>query len=256
MVLSRKQHLLSFQRRNKRRHRYTEDIMCAQRRKYTHENQMIGVLRSTYSMFAPDRSISVYLDPKKSFATTIALHRHGFKNIVITVDEWEQLMSSSEEVEKYLHSNNIFNSPQQQDISIGNRYVLQFTERWNRKGILLSLRRDIPTMEDLYSLSDIYISLSNWNALKTNFNVMQHGITTRLSWEDSASEVYTSVYTSYMDALKENSVDTCGSGGELGILQNIIENFVQIERHDCHFPDTFNCVTLLHEMITFYPHLF
>lgn len=257
MRYSQRQHLLSKRRGRSRMCRCHHRTFATHRKHGLHnsEKQMIGVLRATYPLSSPGRYISVYLDPTKSFNAFVAFHKHGFNNAVLSADEWKQFLNASEEIEQHLNGIRNYEGATQV-LEIGNRYILKFTTQWKRPGILLALRNDIPTLEDMSSFSDVYISAVTWRGLKMNFDLINHVLSTRVGWEHAANDVYTTVYSDNIDAVQNMTVDTCGTNKPLDILKNVIDAYLHrsIEHMDPY--DTFDVVTFLHEMIVYYPQLF
>jgi hypothetical protein len=221
------------------------------------ETQMIGVRRLTYPLDAMQgKYVSVFMDPSNSFQTYIAFQKHGFRNAILTIDEWQHFISAGDEFEKHLYNIEDM-SEKYSTLEIGTRYILRFIKRWNRPGILLSLRSDIPTYDNLCASPSVYINASTWKILKNSVDMIQHAISRRIEWHGFAQEVYTSVFSNFNEALKENCIDVGDNGRNLNkdLLKKTIDIYLASSFRDVDFKE-FDLVAFLHEMVVFYENLF
>jgi hypothetical protein len=219
-------------------------------------NQMLGVMRVTYPLDdTQGKYISIYLDPKQSFDTVIALQKHGYKSAFLTVEEWEQLLNAGNKFERHL-----FQIEDMTDcktgVEVGNRYIIHFTKRWNYPGVFLSLRSDVPTDSD-YDCPSVFISAKTWKTIKNSYNMIQHAIANRVSWKYAAEDVYSTIHSNVVTAMKEKNIDV-GDGGSyvnFDLIRQVIDEYL-INSMGSEHKDTFDVITFLHEMVVFYPAMF
>lgn len=87
--------------------------------------------------------------------------------------------------------------------------------------------------------------------------MIQHAIANRVSWKYAAEDVYSTIHSNVVTAMKEKNIDV-GDGGSyvnFDLIRQVIDEYL-INSMGSEHKDTFDVITFLHEMVVFYPAMF